>query len=165
MANIVRTDADAHLPLADTAPAHAVRVLPRDQQDAVSVRQQSAIRSATGFKTSVRPPLPRSRGYPKADRPDPVQAPFRLLPHPAQTSALTPVQLHRLLIKAGRQGLPTSRDIEQLRAIFIDTYLDQPPVMQHAVGLQLSALLRHFDPTPAAADQRNDALAARLITP
>src|SRR5262249_29171757 len=41
LANIVRTDADAHRPLpADTELAQAIRVLARAQQDAVWARQQ-----------------------------------------------------------------------------------------------------------------------------
>ena len=58
-------------------------------------------------------------------------------------SRLTPARLRPLLVKAGRHHL--DRDIDRLREIFTDTYLHQPPQVETAMGIQLSALLRQFD--------------------
>jgi hypothetical protein len=80
-----------------------------------------------------------------------VAAPTR-----AQAAKLTPARLRRLLLKAGRRR-HLDRDVERLRQfeaaataadelaevreVFTDTYLHQPPVVENAMGIQLCALL------------------------
>jgi len=51
--------------------------------------------------------------------------------------------------RAGRRR-DLDRDIERLRQVFTDTYLHQPPVVENAMGIQLTALLRQFDAACAA---------------
>ncbi len=72
---------------------------------------------------------------------------------------LTPARLRRLLVKAGRQR-HLDRDVERLREVFTDTYLHQPPTVENAMGIQLSALLGQFDAAcTAAADLAEAAIA------
>ncbi|WP_236147547.1 IS110 family transposase, partial [Mycolicibacterium sp. CH28] len=123
LANIVRTDPDAHRPLpADTEAAQAIRVLARAQQDAVWARQQVG--------NQVRDLL--KEFYPAAivafadldgglTRPD-ARAILAAAPTPAQAAKLTPARLRRLLTKAGRKRY-LDRDIARLREVFSDTYL------------------------------------------
>jgi transposase len=163
LANIVRTDRDAHRPLpADTELAQAIRVLARAQQDAVWARQQIAnqIRDLLGeFYPAALvafSELP-SGGLARAD----ARAILAAAPTPAQAAKLTPARLRRLLVKAGRRR-ERDRDVERLRQVFTDTYLHQPPVVENAMGIQLSALLRQFDAACAAADDLAEAAIAHF---
>ena len=160
LANIIRTDTAAHRPLpADTELAQAIRVLARAQQDAVWARGQ--------VSNQIRDLL--KEFYPAAlvafadldgglARPD-ARTILAAAPTPTQAAKLTSPRLRRLLIKAGRQRY-LDRDVERLRAIFTGTYLHQPPVVEDAMGIHLTALLGQFDAACAAAD----ALAEAAIT-
>jgi transposase len=160
LANIIRTDAAAHRPLpADTELAQVIRVLARAQQDAVWARGQ--------VSNQIRDLL--KEFYPAAlvafadldgglARPD-ARTILAAAPTPTQAAKLTSPRLRRLLIKAGRQRY-LDRDVERLRAIFTGTYLHQPPVVEDAMGIHLTALLGQFDAACAAAD----ALAEAAIT-
>jgi transposase len=161
LANIIRTDADAHRPLpADTELAQTVRVLARAQQDAVWARQQigNQIRDLLGdFYPAALvafAALP-SGGLARAD----ARTILAAAPTPAQAAKLTPARLRRLLIKAGRRR-ELDRDVERLRQVFTDTYLHQPPMVENAMGIQLAALLRQFDAACAAADELAEAAIA-----
>jgi len=46
--------------------------------------------------------------------------------------------------------------------VFADTYLHQPPRIENAMGIQLSALLRQFDAACAAADELAEAASAHF---
>ena len=81
-----------------------------------------------------------SGGLARAD----ARAILAAAPTPAQAAKLTPARLRRLLITAGRRR-ELDRDVDRLRAVFADTYLHQPPMVENAMGIQLSALLRQFD--------------------
>jgi hypothetical protein len=76
LANIIRTDPDAHRPLPPT-PSWPGRSgwLARAQQDAVWARQKVGNQSVTCSKTSTRPPSWRSLGCPAAGWPAPMRAP------------------------------------------------------------------------------------------
>jgi transposase len=82
-------------------------------------------------------------------------------PTPAQAAKLTPARLRRLLITAGRRR-DLDRDVERLRQVFTDTYLHQPPVVENAMGIQLSALLRQFNAACTAADELAEAAIAHF---
>jgi len=161
LANIVRTDVDAHRPLpADTELAQAIRVLARAQQDAVWARQQigNQIRDLLNdFYPAAIVALAElpSGGLARAD----ARTILAAAPTPAQAAKLTQQRLRRLLIKAGRRR-DLDRDIERLREIFTDTYLHQPPQVENAMGIQLAALLRQFDAACAAADELAEAAIA-----
>jgi transposase len=163
LANIVRTDADAHRPLpADTELAQTIRVLARAQQDAVWARQQIAnqIRDLLGeFYPAALvafAELP-SGGLARAD----ARTILAAAPTPAQAAKLTPARLRRLLVKAGRRR-ELDRDVERLRQVFTDTYLHQPPMVENAMGIQLGALLRQLDAACLAADELAEAAIAHF---
>ena len=163
LANIVRTDPDAHRPLpADTELAQAIRVLARAQQDAVWARQQIGNQLRDLLKDFYPAAIIAFAGLPSGGlaRPD-ARTILAAAPTPGQAAKLTPARLRRLLIKAGRRR-DLDRDAERLRAVFTDTYLHQPPVLENAMGIQLTALLRQFEAANAAADELAEAAIAHF---
>src|SRR6201998_2866156 len=163
LANIVRTDADAHRPLpADTELAQAIRVLARAQQDAVWARQQIGNQIRDLLKDFYPAALVAfaelpSGGLARAD----ARTILAAAPTPAAAAKLTPARLRRLRVKpAGRRDL--DRDVERLRAVFTDTYLHQPPMVENAMGIQLGALLHQFDAAWAAVDELAQAAIAHF---
>ena len=162
LANIVRTDADAHRPMsADTELAQAIRVLARPSRTRCGPQQ---------IGNQIRDLL--NDFYPAAvvafaelpsgglARPD-ARTILAAAPTPAQAAKLTSARLRRLLVRAGRRR-DLDRDIERLRQVFTDTYLHQPPVVENAMGIQLTALLRQFDAACAAADELAQAAIAHF---
>jgi transposase len=163
LANIVRTDPGAHRPLpADTELAQAIRVLARAQQDAVWARQQIGNQIRDLLKDFYPAALVAFAGLSEGGlaRSD-ARTILAAAPTPAQAAKLTPARLRRLLAKAGRQR-HLDRDVERLREVFTDTYLHQPPVVEDAMGIQLSALLRQFDAACAAANELAEAAIAHF---
>ena len=163
LANILRTDRDAHHPLpADTELAQAIRVLARAQQDAVWARQQIGNQIRDLLNDFYPAAIVAFAELPSGGlaRPD-ARAILAAAPTPAQAARLTPARLRRLLVKAGRRR-DLDRDIERLRAVFSDTYLHQPPMVENAMGIQLSALLRQFDAACAAVDELAEAAIAHF---
>ena len=163
LANIIRTDPDAHRPLpADTELAQAIRVLARAQQDAVWARQQignqirDLLKDFYPAALAAFAKLP-SGGLARAD----ARTILAAAPTPAQAATLTPARLRRLLVKAGRRR-DLDRDVSRLRAIFTDAYLHQPPVVENAMGIQLTALLRQFEAACAAVDDLAEAATAHF---
>ena len=163
LANIVRTDRAAHRPLpADTGLAQAIRVLARAQQDAVWARQQIGNQIRDLLKDFYPAALVAfaelpSGGLRRAD----ARTILAAAPTPAQAATLSPARLRKLLVKAGRRR-DLDRDIDRLRQVFTDTYLHQPPVVENAMGIQLTALLRQFDAACAAADDLAEAAIAHF---
>jgi transposase len=163
LANIIRTDPDAHRSLpADTELAQAIRMLARAQQDAVWARQQignqirDLLKDFYPAALAAFAELP-SGGLARAD----ARTILAAAPTPAAAAKLTPVRLRRLLAKAGRRR-NLDRDVERLRTVFTDTYLHQPPVVENAMGIQLTALLRQFEAACAAADELAEAAIAHF---
>jgi len=163
LANIVRTDPGAHRPLpADTDLAQAIRVLARAQQDAVWARQQIGNQIRDLLKDFYPAALVAfadlpSGGLARAD----ARTILAAAPTPAQAAALTPARLRRLLVKAGRRR-DLDRDINRLRAVFTDTYLHQPPIVENAMGIKLAALLRQFEAAVIAAEELAEAAIAHF---
>jgi len=163
LANILRTDAAAHRPLpTDTELAQAIRVLARAQQDAVWARQQIGNQIRDLLKDFYPAALVAfaelpTGGLARAD----ARTILAAAPTPAQAAKLTPARLRRLLIKAGRRR-DLDRNVERLRQVFADTYLHQPPTVENAMGIQLTALLRQFDAACAAADELAQAAIAHF---
>jgi len=163
LANIVRTDAAAHRPLpGDTELAQAIRVLARAQQDAVWARQQIANQIRDLLKDFYPAALVAfaelpTGGLARAD----ARAVLAAAPTPAQAATLTPARLRRLLVRAGRRR-DLDRDVERLRAVFADTYLHQPPMVENAMGIQLATLLRQLEAACAAADELTQAAIAHF---
>ena len=163
LANIVRTDPGAHRPLpADTELAQAIRVLARAQQDAVWARQQIGNQIRDLLKDFYPAAIAAFAELPDGGlaRRD-ARTVLAAAPTPAQAAKLTPARLRRLLAKAGRKRY-LDRDIEQLRQVFTNTYLHQPPMVENAMGIQLSALLRQFDAACAAVDELAEAAIAHF---
>jgi transposase len=163
LANILRTDADAHRPLpADTELAQVIRVLARAQQDAVWSRQQIGNQIRDLLKDFYPAALAAFAELPEGGlaRRD-ARTVLAAAPTPAQAARLTRARLHRLLVNAGRKRY-LDRDTDRLREIFADTYLHQPPQVENAMGIQLSALLRQFDAACAAADELAEAVTAHF---
>jgi hypothetical protein len=163
LANIVRTDPGAHRPLpADTEAAQAIRVLARAQQDAVWARQQignqvrDLLKDFYPAALAAFAELP-SGGLARAD----ARTILAAAPTPAQAAALTPARLRRLLIRAGRKRY-LDRDVARLREVFTVTYLHQPPVVENAMGIHLTALLGQFEAACAAADALAEAAIAHF---
>jgi transposase len=163
LANIIRTDPDAHRPLpADTELAQAIRVLARAQQDAVWARQQignqirDLLKDFYPAAIIAFAELPTG-GLARAD----ARTILAAAPTPAQAAKLTPARLRRLLAKAGRRR-DLDRDAGRLRQVFTDTYLHQPPRVENAMGIQLAALLRQFDAACAAAEELAEAAIAHF---
>ena len=82
-------------------------------------------------------------------------------PTPAQAAKLTPARLRRLLTKAGRKR-NLDRDIARLREVLSDTYLHQPPAVENAMGIHLTALLGQFEAACTAADALAEAAIAHF---
>jgi hypothetical protein len=163
LANIVRTDAGAHRPLpADTELAQAIRVLARAQQDAVWARQQIGNQIRDLLKDFYPAALVAFAELPAGGlaRTD-ARAILAAAPTPAQAAELTPARLRRLLAKAGRRR-ELDRDVARLRQVFTGTYLHQPQVVENAMGIQLSALLRQFEAACTAAEELAQAAIAHF---
>jgi transposase len=163
LANIICTDPDVHRRLpADTGLAQAIRVLARAQQDAVWARQRignqirDLLKDFYPAALAAFAELPES-GLARAD----ARTILAAAPTAAQAAALTPTRLRRLLTTAGRRRY-LDRDVDRLREIFTGTYLRQPPQVENAMGIQLSALLRQFDAATTAADELAEAAIAHF---
>ena len=157
LANILRTDANAHRQLpADSELAQAVAVLARAQQDAVWDRTQAGnkLRSHLreyfpGFLAAVQPitggfnaPLARTL--------------LAAAPIPGQAARLTRTQLKAVLKRAGRQrGIDA--EVERLHASLRLPQMRQLPLVETAMGRQALALLGKFEAACSAADDLAEA--------
>jgi len=158
LANIVRTDAGAHRSLpVDTDLAQAVRVLARAQQDAVWSRQQLGNQLRSLLKEFYPAALEAFAGLPEGGlaRRD-ARAVLAVAPTPALAATLTRARLRTLLTKAGRRR-NIDHDVDRLYGIFRSSRLRQPPMVENAMGIQFSALLRQFEAACAAADSLAEA--------
>jgi transposase len=141
LANILRTDADAHRPLpADSELAQVIGVLARAQQDAVWNRGQlsSQLRSHLKqyFPAALAAFQVRAIGLDSRE----ARAVLAVAPDPAAAARLSTARLGSVLRKAGRQ-----RGIEawaqRLHTIFASEYLHQLPAVEQAMGRQTAALV------------------------
>ncbi|MFI6313140.1 IS110 family transposase [Nocardia fusca] len=141
LANILRTDAAEHRCLpADTEAAQAIRVL-KDYYPA-------ALAASAG--------LPEG-GLTRRD----IRAVLAAAPTPSAAARLTRAQLRKLLTQAGRKRF-IDRDVDVLREVFAGTYLQQPPQVEVAMGIQLTALLRQLDAAVTAAEDLAEAAIAHF---
>jgi transposase len=159
LANILRTDMDAHRPLpVDSELAQAVAVLARAQQDAVWDRTQAHNKLRSALREFF--PAFLHAFSTKRDgilRPD-ARVILAAAPTPTAAAALTTVQLQALLRQAGRKR-GVEADAARLQAVFSTAYLRQPKLVEDAYGRQASALLRSLDAACANAAEL-EALAA-----
>jgi transposase len=158
LANILRTDAEAHRPLpADTELAQAIRVLARAQQDAVWSRQQLGNQVRSLLKEFYPAGLEAFATLPDGGlaRRD-ARTILTAAPTPATSVRLTRARLRALLVKAGRRR-NIDRDVDRLHGIFRAEHLHQPAKVEDAMGIQLVSLLRQFDAACTAADELAEA--------
>jgi transposase len=153
LANILRTDAQAHRPLpADSELVQAVAVLARAQQDAVWNRGQLSSQLRSHLKQYFPAALAafQVRGVGLDSRE--ARAVLAVAPDPATAAKLTQARLQAVLRKAGRQ-----RNIgawaERLRGIFAGEQLRQMPLIERAMGRQTQALIMQLDAACRAADE------------
>ena len=163
LANIIRTDQAAHRELpGDSDLAQAVRVLARAQQDAVWARVQIGNQLRSLLRDYYPAALLAFQALPDGGlaRPE-ARAILTAAPTPAQAAKLTLAQLERLLKRAGRVRF-LDRDAKRYQAIFRNSHLRQPQLVEDAMGIQMKALLRQFDAACQAADELATAVAAHF---
>jgi transposase len=160
LANILRTDADAHRPLpADSELVQAIAVLARAQQDAAWNRGQLSNQLRSHLKQYFPAALAafQVRGVGLDSRE--ARAVLAAAPGPAAAAKLSAARLASVLRTAGRQ-----RNIDawaqRLRAIFTGEYLHQMPAVEQAMGRQTAALIMQLDAACRAADDLAAAAAA-----
>jgi hypothetical protein len=162
-ANMVRTDAGANRALpADTELAQAIRVLARTQQDVVWSRQHIGKQICDLLKDFYPAAIAGFVGLPEGGlaRRD-ARTILAAAPTPAQAAAVTPARPRGLLTKAARRR-HLDRDVERLRESFAVSYLHQPAVVENAMGIQLTTLLRQFYAACAAAEEMAEAAIAHF---
>jgi transposase len=160
LANILRTDADAHRPLpADSELVQAIAVLARAQQDAAWNRGQLSNQLRSHLKQYYPAALVafQVRGVGLDSRE--ARAVLAVAPDHASAARLSEARLASVLRAAGRQ-----RNIDawahRLRVIFTGEYLHQLPAVEQAMGRQTAALMMQLDAACRAADDLAEAAAA-----
>jgi transposase len=164
LADILRTDASAHPPLpADSELAQAIRVLARAQQDAVWSRQQVGNQVRALLKDFYPGALDAFAALPEGGltRRD-ARVVLAAAPTPALAAKLSRARLAKLLTKAGRKR-NIDTDVVRLSEVFrAAIHLRQPPVVENAMGIQLTALLGQLDAACRAADDLAEAAIAHF---
>jgi hypothetical protein len=146
----------------DSDLALAVRVLARAQQDAVWSRQQIRNQVHALLQDFFPAALEafaelREGGLARRD----ARLVLAAAPAPAIAAKLTRGRLRALLVKAGRRR-NIDADAERLHAVFRSEQLRHSPVLENAMGIQLSALLRQLDAACAAVDDLTEAAATHF---
>jgi transposase len=156
LANILRTDREAHRPLpADSELAAAVRVLARAQQDAVWDRQQIANK----LRSLLREYFPTALTA-FGDLAQPVAVEVLLLaPTPTTAAKLTVPRIRAALRRAGRQ-----RNLDAAASTILTSLrgeqLHQPPLIEAAMGEQATGLLRSLSTALTNLTRLDEALTA-----
>ena len=155
LANILRTDLDAHRPLPDDSElAQAVRVLARAQQDTVWERQQTGNK----LRSLLREYYPAALiAFPDLAQPDAIEV-LQLAPTPTVAAKLTRARIHAALRRAGRQR-NLDATVDRVRSALRDEHLQQPPRVEAAMGEHAVALLRAMAAAVDNIDRLTEALA------
>ncbi|MFJ4821648.1 IS110 family transposase, partial [Streptomyces sp. NPDC088801] len=153
LANILRTDMDAHRPLpVDSDLARAITVLARAQQDAVWHRQQLVNQVRSLLKTFYPAALDAFLGKQSGLARPEARAVLATAPTPARAAKLSITQLQAALRRAGRvRGIDA--EARRLKEIFRAGHPRQPQAVEDAMGRQLAALLLQLDAACRAADE------------
>ncbi|SNT33923.1 Transposase [Actinacidiphila glaucinigra] len=164
LANILRTDINEHRPLpTDSELAQAIAVLARAQQDAVWDRTQAGnkLRSHlreyfpgfltvfVHFREGITSPVTRTL--------------LAAAPTPIEAARLSRSQLRALLVKAGRQREITP-EVERLHQLLREPQMQQPPLVEQAMGAKTQALLRQFNAACTSANELEAATVAAFET-
>lgn len=152
LANILRTDADAHRPLpADSELVQAVAVLARAQQDAVWDRTQAG-NKLTSHLREYFPGYLAAVGHRREGIFHPIaRVLLAAAPTPQQAAALTRAQLRALVKKAGRKNT-IDAEVERLHTALRAPRMRQLPLVEEAMGRQTLALLRQLDAACTSAE-------------
>jgi transposase len=158
LANILRTDADAHRPLPhDSELARAITVLARAHQDAVWRRTKASneLRSLLcedypGFLQAF-----AARGATNLASAD-ARAILTIAPTPAAGAALTKVRIATALRRGGRQR-NVDRIAGEIHQALRHPQLRQPPAVEQAMGVQALALLAMLNAVCAGIEQLDKA--------
>jgi transposase len=146
LANILRTDREAHRPLpADSLEVQTLRALTRAQQDAVEDRTALTNRVRALLKEFFPAAL---AAFERGGKHRLVSASARTIlavaPTPTDARALSPRRLAALLRKAGRQrGIEA--EAERLRELLGREHMHQPCAVEQALGVQLRGLIGQLD--------------------
>lgn len=146
LANVLRTDRDAHRPLpADSVAVRALRVLTRAQQDATWDKLTLTNRIRSLLKMFFPAALAAfERGGKHQLDSSASRTILAAAPTPTAAAALTQRRLADLLRKAGRQrGIDA--EAELLRGFLRTTHLRQPIEVEQAMGLQLRGLVGQLE--------------------
>ncbi|MCX4966884.1 IS110 family transposase [Streptomyces sp. NBC_00654] len=157
LANILRTDADAHRQLpADTELVQAVAVLARAQQNAVWDRTQAG-NKLTSHLREYFPGYLAAVGHRREGIFHPIaRVLLAAAPTPQQAAKLTRAQLRALLKKAGRKNT-IDAEAERLHTALRSPQMRQLPLVEKAMGRQALALLRQLDAACTSADDLAEA--------
>jgi transposase len=157
LASVLRTDISMHRPLpADSELAQAIAVLARAQQDAVWDRTAAHNKLRSHLREYFPAFLTACHGTRGGlTRPE-ARAVLAAAPTPASAAKLTVTQLRAVLAKAGRsRGLDA--EATRLHQAFRAPQMRQLPLVEHAMGRQALALLRHLDAACTSADDLEQA--------
>jgi transposase len=158
LANILRTDLDAHRPLpADTELAQAIAVLARAHQDA-TWRRTRASNELRSLMRQYFPGFLAAFANATASLTSPeARAVLAIAPTPASAAKLTKARIAAALRRAGRQ-----RGIDlltaELQQAFRAPQLRHPALVEQAMGVQATALLTTLDAECAAVDSLTSAI-------
>jgi transposase len=153
LANILRTDADAHRALPeDSELVQAIAVLARAQQDAVWNRSQlsNQLRSLLRefFPTALTAFQVKNVGLTSAE----ARTVLTAAPTLAAAVKLTLRQVQALVRRSGRK-YNVEEWAERIRAAFQEPQLRQLPLVEAALGHQVQALVLQLDAACRAADE------------
>ncbi|KAK1182140.1 IS110 family transposase [Streptomyces sp. NBS 14/10] len=153
LANILRTDIAEHRQLpADSELAQAITVLARAQQDAVWDRVQAGNRLRSHLREYFPGFLPVFAHFREGIASPVVRTLLAAAPTPTEAAQLSRTQLRGLLKKAGRQR-EIGPEVERLHHLLREPQMQQPPLVEQAMGAKARALLRQFDAACASADE------------
>ncbi|WP_367321800.1 IS110 family transposase [Streptomyces sp. HUAS ZL42] len=164
LAHILRTDPAEHRPLpADSHLAQAVAVLARAQQDAVWDRVQTGNRLRSHLRQYFPGFLTVFKHFREGLASPVTRTLLAAAPTPTQAAQLTRPQLRAILKKAGRQREITG-EVERLHTLLREPQMQQPPLVEQAMGTKALALLRQFDAACTSADELEAATTAAFTT-
>lgn len=154
LANILRTDADAHRPLpADTELVQAVAVLARAAQDAIWRRTKATQELRSLLREYYPTFLEAFSGAVHTNLAKPeARAVLAMAPTPERGAKLTKTQIIVALRRAGRQRR-LEHSADRIQQALRRSQLRQRPLVETAMGRQAQALLATLDVECANADQ------------
>ncbi|MGW6523726.1 IS110 family transposase [Streptomyces sp. NPDC054962] len=158
LANILRTDMNAHRPLpADSELVQAIAVLARAQQDAVWSRGQAHNKLRSQLREFYPAILDAFAHHKHGLCSREARTILAAVPTPSMAAKLTRRRLQSLLKQAGRvRGIQP--EAERLHEVFTRDYLHQLPQVEVALGHQTYALLKQLNTACDNADQLEEAV-------